>query len=146
MVVDDERAVRESLRRALELEGYEIELAENGNDALDLLAKGAQPDAHSFDGFARDGVWHDSHAHPVPQPVLDILTDLASRVSPPGVLLERDENFPEPAELEGELEAIRVAVEKGRAHGTEAAVPPAAKVAVPAPATDSARQRQQDDG
>ena len=49
MVVDDERAVRESLRRALELEGYEIELAENGNEALDLLAGGAQPDALVLD-------------------------------------------------------------------------------------------------
>jgi two-component system, OmpR family, response regulator MprA len=49
MVVDDERAVRESLRRALELEGYEIELAENGNEALDLLAEGAQPDALVLD-------------------------------------------------------------------------------------------------
>ena len=37
LVVDDERAVRESLRRALELEGYEVELAESGEDALDLL-------------------------------------------------------------------------------------------------------------
>jgi two-component system response regulator MprA len=37
LVVDDERAVRESLRRALELEGYEVELAENGEDALDRL-------------------------------------------------------------------------------------------------------------
>jgi two-component system response regulator MprA len=34
LVVDDERAVRESLRRALELEGYEIELAGDGTEAL----------------------------------------------------------------------------------------------------------------
>ena len=37
LIVDDERAVRESLRRALELEGYEIELAEDGAEALDRL-------------------------------------------------------------------------------------------------------------
>ena len=37
LVVDDERAVRESLRRALELEGYEIELAEDGREALERL-------------------------------------------------------------------------------------------------------------
>jgi two-component system response regulator MprA len=49
MVVDDERAVRESLRRALELEGYEIELAENGNEALDRLSGGSQPDALVLD-------------------------------------------------------------------------------------------------
>lgn len=70
---------------------------------------------HVAGGFERDGVWHDSHAHPVPRPVLDILTGLAARVAPPGVLLERDENFPEPAELERELEAIREAVTLGRA-------------------------------
>ncbi|MET9730670.1 DUF692 domain-containing protein [Streptomyces sp. NPDC006458] len=69
---------------------------------------------HVAGGFERDGVWHDSHAHPVPRPVLDILEDLASRVRPPGVLLERDENFPEPAELERELASIRGAVEAGR--------------------------------
>jgi two-component system, OmpR family, response regulator MprA len=39
-VVDDERAVRESLRRALELEGYQIELAEDGVDALARLMNG----------------------------------------------------------------------------------------------------------
>ncbi|MCX2924631.1 DUF692 domain-containing protein [Streptomyces sp. NEAU-W12] len=68
---------------------------------------------HVAGGVERDGVWHDSHAHPVPRPVLDILTDLASRVSPPGVLLERDENFPGPGELERELAAIRGAVGQG---------------------------------
>jgi len=40
LVVDDERAVRESLRRALELEGYDIELAADGVDALARLANG----------------------------------------------------------------------------------------------------------
>jgi two-component system response regulator MprA len=34
LVVDDERAVRDSLRRALELEGYDVELAGDGEEAL----------------------------------------------------------------------------------------------------------------
>jgi two-component system response regulator MprA len=50
LVVDDERAVRESLRRALELEGYEIELAGDGEEALYRLeAADAQPDALILD-------------------------------------------------------------------------------------------------
>ena len=34
LVVDDERATREGLRRALQLEGYEVELASDGEEAL----------------------------------------------------------------------------------------------------------------
>ena len=50
LVVDDERAVRESLRRALELEGYEIELAADGGEALSALAtEEQQPDAVILD-------------------------------------------------------------------------------------------------
>jgi two-component system response regulator MprA len=51
LVVDDERAVRESLRRALELEGYEIELAEDGRQALERLGgeNGEEPDAVILD-------------------------------------------------------------------------------------------------
>ena len=49
LVVDDERAVRESLRRALELEGYEIELAADGREALERLEAEAQPDAVILD-------------------------------------------------------------------------------------------------
>ena len=49
LVVDDERAVRESLRRALELEGYEIELAVDGREALERLEAEAQPDAVILD-------------------------------------------------------------------------------------------------
>jgi two-component system response regulator MprA len=43
LVVDDERAVRESLRRALALEGYEIELAGDGNEALSTLGRDEPP-------------------------------------------------------------------------------------------------------
>jgi two-component system response regulator MprA len=49
LVVDDERAVRESLRRALELEGYEIELAADGNEALYRLEGTEEPDAMILD-------------------------------------------------------------------------------------------------
>jgi len=45
LVVDDERAVRESLRRALELEGYQVDLAEDGEDALERLRGADQDDA-----------------------------------------------------------------------------------------------------
>jgi len=49
LVVDDERAVRESLRRALELEGYGVELASDGEEALHRLALEPPPDAVVLD-------------------------------------------------------------------------------------------------
>ena len=46
LVVDDERAVRDSLRRALTLEGYDVELAADGEEALTRLISGeSHPDA-----------------------------------------------------------------------------------------------------
>ena len=38
LVVDDEPAVRRSVRSALTLEGYEVRLAREGAEALDVLA------------------------------------------------------------------------------------------------------------
>ena len=49
LIVDDERAVRDSLRRALELEGYRVELAEDGEQALRRLELEPQPDAVILD-------------------------------------------------------------------------------------------------
>jgi two-component system response regulator MprA len=48
LVVDDDRALREVLRRALTLSGYEIRLAETGADALAEVASGV-PDAVVLD-------------------------------------------------------------------------------------------------
>ncbi len=48
LIVDDDRAVRESLRRALSLTGYEVTLAETGSEALSQLATSV-PDAVVLD-------------------------------------------------------------------------------------------------
>ncbi|MFF5480112.1 DUF692 family multinuclear iron-containing protein [Streptomyces sp. NPDC012935] len=113
-----ELADRTGVRLLIDVANLHTNHVNRGEDPAKALAElplEAIAYVHVAGGFERDGVWHDSHAHPVPQPVLDILTDLASRVTPPGVLLERDENFPEPGELEGELGAIRGALARGAA-------------------------------
>ncbi|MFF9623001.1 DUF692 domain-containing protein [Streptomyces griseosporeus] len=113
-----ELADRTGVRLLVDVANLHTNHVNRGEDPAKALAElplEAIAYVHVAGGYERDGVWHDSHAHPVPRPVLDILTDLAAHVSPPGVLLERDENFPEPAELERELASIRAAVERGRA-------------------------------
>jgi two-component system, OmpR family, response regulator MprA len=49
LVVDDERAVRDSLRRALELDGYSVELAADGLEALRLLEDGGRAEVVILD-------------------------------------------------------------------------------------------------
>ncbi len=48
LVVDDDRAVRESLRRSLSFNGYSVELAQDGREALDLIVR-HRPDALVLD-------------------------------------------------------------------------------------------------
>ncbi|MFD5844201.1 DUF692 domain-containing protein [Streptomyces chartreusis] len=143
-----ELADRTGVRLLIDVANLHTNHVNRGEDPAKALAElplEAIAYVHVAGGFERDGVWHDSHAHPVPQPVLDVLTDLASRVSPPGVLLERDENFPEPAELERELGAIRGALEKGAAERTAQGGTPAtgsSREAAPVrEAPEPARQR-----
>lgn len=49
LVVDDEQTVRDALARALGSAGYEVELASDGKDALDLLERGVAADAVVLD-------------------------------------------------------------------------------------------------
>ncbi|MFI6460225.1 DUF692 domain-containing protein [Streptomyces sp. NPDC050538] len=151
-------ADRTGVRLLIDVANLHTNHVNRGEDPAKALAElpvEAIAYVHVAGGVERDGVWHDTHAHPVPAPVLAILTDLASRVSPPGVLLERDDNFPEPAELERELEAIQGALTKGWARSAASRVrvreaqavrtvePPAPALAPPAAPriSDCARQR-----
>ncbi|MEW2178108.1 DUF692 domain-containing protein [Streptomyces sp. NPDC005406] len=91
-----------------------VNRGEDPATALDELPVEAIAYVHVAGGVEKDGVWHDTHAHPVTAPVLDVLAELRSRVAPPGVLLERDDDFPPAAELADELDAIRATLDAGR--------------------------------
>jgi uncharacterized protein (UPF0276 family) len=68
---------------------------------------------HVAGGIERDGLYHDTHAHPVPAAVLDLVADLCARTAVPGVMLERDDCFPAAAELNAELDALAAAMARG---------------------------------
>ncbi|WP_327178733.1 DUF692 domain-containing protein [Streptomyces sp. NBC_01335] len=91
-----------------------VNRGEDPATALDELPVEAIAYVHVAGGVEKDGVWHDTHAHPVTAPVLDVLAELRSRVDPPGVLLERDDDFPPAEELAGELAMIRGTLEAAR--------------------------------
>ncbi|MER5962701.1 DUF692 domain-containing protein [Streptomyces sp. NPDC002057] len=104
---------RTGVRLLIDVANLHTNRVNRGEDparALSELPVEAIAYVHVAGGVERDGVWHDTHAHPVPEVVLDVLADLASRVSPPGVLLERDDDFPSARELGDELSAIRATV------------------------------------
>ncbi|MGW2845658.1 multinuclear nonheme iron-dependent oxidase, partial [Streptomyces sp. NPDC001274] len=109
-----------------------VNRGEDPATALDELPVEAIAYVHVAGGVEKDGVWHDTHAHPVTAPVLDVLAELRSRVDPPGVLLERDDAFPPAGELAGELDLIRATLDRaaGPPHRVPAARTPARAVPV----------------
>jgi hypothetical protein len=68
---------------------------------------------HIAGGQEHDGLYHDTHIHAVCSSVYDLLEEVCARVDVPGVLLERDDNFPPNEELAFELHAIARSVDLG---------------------------------
>ncbi|MER7762603.1 DUF692 domain-containing protein [Streptomyces sp. NPDC097619] len=104
---------RTGVRLLIDVANLHTNRVNRGEDplaVLDALPPEALAYVHVAGGVERDGVWHDTHAHPVPPQVLALLTALAARIPPAGVLLERDDAFPAEAELAAELEAVRTAL------------------------------------
>ena len=75
---------------------------------------------HVGGGVEHDGIYHDTHAAPLPAEVLDLLEELCALCDPPGVLLERDDDFPGEQEFLEEMEKIEGAVRRGLRRRQEA--------------------------
>jgi two-component system response regulator MprA len=122
LVVDDERAVRESLRRALELEGYGVELASDGDEALRRLALEPAPDAVVLDILMPgvDGLEVcrrlRSEGNGVPVLMLTARSEVDSRVA--GLDAGADDYLPKPFALAELLARLRALLRRsGEANG-----------------------------
>ena len=111
LIVDDERAVRESLQRALELEGYEIELAIDGREALARLGADGHVDAVLLDVLmpGMDGLevcrTIRRNGNPVPVLMLTARTQVEDRVE--GLDAGADDYVTKPFALEELLARLR---------------------------------------
>ncbi|MFG2297641.1 DUF692 domain-containing protein [Streptomyces sp. NPDC048603] len=142
---------RTGVRLLIDVANLHTNRVNRGEDplaVLDALPVEALAYVHVAGGVERDGVWHDTHAHPVTPEILGLLGALRERVDPPGVLLERDDDFPPEAELAGELTAIREALAAAAApvgispHPTASRNASVAGEARPAPDASGAGGRQ----
>jgi uncharacterized protein (UPF0276 family) len=100
----------------LDVENVYANARNHGFDAaayLDALPLDRVAYVHVAGGVERQGTWHDTHTRAVPPAVLDLLAEASARAYLPGVMLERDDNFPAEDELNRELDAIAAAVERG---------------------------------
>jgi two-component system response regulator MprA len=123
LVVDDEPAVREALRRALELEGYEVELAVDGGEALGLLEDGSEPDAVLLDVLMPgvDGLevcrrLRRSGSR-LPVLMLTARAEVSDRVS--GLDAGADDYLVKPFALEELLARVRALLRRGGGDGAE---------------------------
>ncbi|MFJ3877475.1 DUF692 domain-containing protein [Streptomyces sp. NPDC090077] len=134
---------RTGVRLLIDVANLHTNRVNRGEDpaaVLDAVPLEALAYVHVAGGVERDGVWHDTHAHPVPPVVLDVLARLRERVDPPGVLLERDDDFPPEAELASEVARIRAVVDAGGPPGT-VRDRVALREEAPGPAGEAARTR-----
>lgn len=89
--------------------------------ALDHLPLDRLAYVHVGGGVERDGRYYDTHLDPVHPGVLALLEEVCTRVEPPGILLERDGEFPSDDELVAELDAIAATAARGAARRARAA-------------------------
>lgn len=70
---------------------------------------------HMAGGTFKQGLYHDTHCHPLREQSLDLLASLCQLTVPSRVMLERDDSFPPITELSAELDAIAAVCDAARA-------------------------------
>jgi two-component system response regulator MprA len=117
LVVDDDRAIRESLARALELEGYDVELAGDGAAALSAI-RDRRPDVAvldvmmpNIDGLTVVRVLR-AERDRLPVLMLTARTETPDRVA--GLDAGADDYLPKPFELDELLARLRALIRRAR--------------------------------
>ena len=124
LVVDDDRAVRESLRRSLSFNGYSVELAHDGVEALDKIAA-ERPDALVLDVMIPrlDGLevcrQLRSTGDDLPILVLTARDSVSERVA--GLDAGADDYLPKPFALEELLARMRALLRRTKPDDDDAA-------------------------
>jgi two-component system response regulator MprA len=125
LVVDDDRAIRESLARALELDGYEVELAPDGAVALATI-RASRPDVAivdvmmpNIDGLTVCRVLR-AERDRLPILMLTARTETSDRVA--GLDAGADDYLPKPFELDELMARLRALLRRSR-NDDEAAQP-----------------------
>lgn len=125
LVVDDDYAVRESLRRSLTFNGYDVSVAADGEQALANVAE-KTPDAivldimmPRMDGLATCRALR-SAGHDVPILMLTARDEISDRVA--GLDAGADDYLPKPFALEELLARVRALLRRSAPTGTDANV------------------------
>jgi two-component system, OmpR family, response regulator MprA len=119
LVAEDERALRQALRRALNLEGYEVHLASDGDEALAQLAR-CVPDAVILDVLmpGQDGIEvcrrMRSSGDRTPVLMLTARDRIAHRVA--GLDAGADDYLVKPFELDELLARVRALLRRSIGH------------------------------
>ena len=115
-----EGTLEESVAKVCDYLGLAARLQQHPHALLARMPLERVAYAHVAGGQVQHGVYLDTHAHPVPEPVLDLVGDLRERTGADGppLLLERDEDVSVPT-VAPELAALRA-----RVHGVPVASGP----------------------
>lgn len=94
----------------LDLANLHAHVRNHGTDPrafLDRLPLERVAYAHIAGGVERDGLYHDTHVHPIRPAVVDLVAELGARCAKlPPIMLERDGQYPAAADLDAELASI----------------------------------------